>query len=407
MPGTGGTATAPIVFGSYGVGTLPIVKGSSVLSVAWTLSSGAIYTAPTTANPAVLWIDTDTDLSKAASAAAVTAGQFFSDGTTMTVWLADGTSPAAHLVEYASGSSQGFTASGVQPYITVQDIKICHFGSYQMFIYNATAPVGINIKRCEIGPGIKGLIMASVGGVSEDNYVHDIWTGVEYPSGDGQGMFYTTGSDRHEIRYNTIANCYKALTSANACRSLLVHHNVVVTPRVNGIDMEGGTVGYPASVVNNFVWHRPTTPNGHGICTQIANTGSYWRNNIVYSDYNGPSGNVELYCIDQTTYNAADTNPDYNLGFIAPSASGVAYGKLGTTEYATLALYQAALAGTSYSGKETHSIQADPLLTAISWPNGVFVPGSGSPALNAGAAVGGVNDGFLGAAPDLGAYEVS
>lgn len=405
LPGTGGTTTAPIVFGAYGRGTTPVIKGSTVLSVTWTLSSGAIYTAPTTANPAVLWIDTDTCLSKAASAAAVTAGQFFSDGTTMTVWLADGTSPAAHVVEYVSGSTQGFTASGVQPYVTIQDIKVCHFGSYQLFVFNATTPVGINIKRCEIGPGIKGLIMASVGGVSEDNYVHDIWTGIEYPSGDGQGMFYTTGSDQHEVRYNLIVNCYKALTSANAHRSLQVHHNIVITPRVNGIDMEGGTVGFPNAVVNNFVWHNPKTPNGHGICTQLATTGSYWRNNIVYSDYVGASGNVELYCIDSTTYNAADTNPDYNLGWIKPGGNAV-YGKLGTNTYATLAAYQAALAGTSYSGKEVHAISADPLIADLT--NKLYMPLQGSPAIDAGVAVGGVTDlaGYLGVAPDMGAFEV-
>jgi hypothetical protein len=296
-----------------------------------------------------------------------------------------------------------------QPYIDVQDLWFTNAGSsYALFIFNATAGVviGNQVKRCEFGPhtGTGGLIAGIIGGLVEDCYFHDVWSNAEYPSGNGAGCFFTTGTDSTVVRFNVVRNCYKGIMAGNTHRSLLIHHNIVDKCRVNGIDMSGGgTVGFPPIIVNNFVWHRPSTPNGHGIDTQSSTTGHRSRNNIVYCDYNGATGNVELYCIDSLTY--SDGDYDYNLGWIKPGTSGAAYGKLGTITYATLAAYQTAMASTAYLGKEAHSISADPLLADLA--GGLFIPMIGSPAINAGVVLAGISDLFLGTAPDLGAYEVA
>lgn len=306
-----------------------------------------------------------------------------------------------------TGNIFQITAAGVGgSYIDIQDVKFtANGGGYALFIYNATAQTDCRVKRCEFGPhtGTGGIIMGVIGGLVEDCNFHDIWSNVEYPSGGGNGVFLTSGSDNTEVRYNMISNCYKGLLTGNTFRDVVFHHNVVIKCRVNGIDMGGGgVVAHPPKIYNNFVWHSPTTPNGHGIDTQGAAVGPIWRNNIVYCDYtNATATNVQLYCIDSTSYASVDT--DYNLGWQAPGCTAP-YGKLGTTTYATLADWQAALNGTSYAGKEAHSLAADPLIANPA--GGLYFPLPGSPAIDYGVVVGGVNDQYLGAAPELGAYEV-
>lgn len=64
------------------------------------------------------------------------------------------------------------------------------------------------------------------------------------------------------------------------------------------------------------------------------------------------------------------------------------------TNYDTLSAYSNA------QGQDTHSTTADPKASVAGRV------GPGSPAVNAGLAIAGVNDGFAGSAPDIGAYEV-
>jgi hypothetical protein len=67
------------------------------------------------------------------------------------------------------------------------------------------------------------------------------------------------------------------------------------------------------------------------------------------------------------------------------------------TRYDTLAAYQAAL------GQEAQGLEAPPLL--VSPPSGNFAPQAGSPLVNAGITLPGINDGYSGGAPDVGAVE--
>lgn len=412
VPGTGGSAAQPVVIGSYGVGALPVLKGSTVLTT-FTSSGGGVYTKATAGNPNVMYVDDDTLLIKAASAAAVMAGTFFSDGTTLTFRLADSSDPAGHSIEYPTNSGSSLINVGVS-YVVLQDIAWKHsLSGSAAFLYAATM-AGMQVKRCDIGPNASnGFLMGSRGGLVEDCYDHDNWTGIEYPTAGsgGFGMTFTSNTDGTEVRYNIVLRAFKGIQAQNAHANLYVHHNLVVWSRVNGIDMTGGTAAKPPRIWNNFVWHRTANGTGHGIDTQAASVGPYWRNNVVYCDDAFGGANCEMYCIDSTAYSSVDT--DYNLGYLTPAAAalGVGYGKLGTTVYPSLATFQAALAGTSYAGKEAHSIQADPLLDTMTWPKGVFVPGPGSPCLNAGVpvkggvdALGGLFD-FFGSAPDLGAFE--
>ena len=69
------------------------------------------------------------------------------------------------------------------------------------------------------------------------------------------------------------------------------------------------------------------------------------------------------------------------------------------TAYGTLAAYQAGL------GQELNGISAPPQL--VNPAGGVFSPGPGSPLIDRGVALPGINDGYQGAAPDIGAVESS
>lgn len=420
VPGTGGSASAPIVFGSYGVGKLPVIKGSTALVATWTLDAGSVYKATTAVNPAsgsAVFIDDDSVLTKAADRASMTAGTFFSDGTTMYLWLADSTSPTGKLVEYTNLGS--LLTCGV-PHVVFQDISWKHWKSNNAAVlFNATAAssVGMSVKRCDIGPGLGGaLLIGCIGGVVEDNYVHDAWSLVDYPSASESGaVAFTTNTDGTEFRYNVVVGGYKGIRGINAHANVRIHHNIVIRPKVNGIDLTGGTTGKPSYVYNNFVWHRTSTGNGHGVDIQAGTAGTLFdfRNNIVYCDDTFASPpNLELYTVDATTYGGASSYIDYNLGYRTPGCTA-AYGKVGSTSYPTFAAYKTALAGTSYSGQEAHSIEADPLLTNVTWPGGDFTPQPGSPCINAGVAIGAALDAYLGipdylgTAPDIGPFEVA
>jgi len=81
-------------------------------------------------------------------------------------------------------------------------------------------------------------------------------------------------------------------------------------------------------------------------------------------------------------------NLDHNLYFVVSGGTATT-GELVTTQYATLANWQAALAGTSFTGKDANSLQADPLFT--NFAGGDYTLQSGSPAIGAGVFISGVS----------------
>lgn len=128
--------------------------------------------------------------------------------------------------------------------------------------------------------------------------------------------------------------------------------------------------------------------------------GSWWYDDpadILYVWKADSSAVVAAFCTPIT----ADTI-DYNDYTPAGSlATGAKIARLnkpsGGTNYTSVPTMA------SVEGIEVNGIQLDPLYTNAA--GGLFTLQFGSPAVDAGVAVAGVNDGYVGVAPDLGAYE--
>lgn len=413
IPMTGsGTATAPIIWGQYGTGTRPKIKGSKDYgtTLTWSLSSGVIYSAPAAALPAaanLVYVDEVTPLRKYASLAALqagTAGGYFADTTNnvLYVWMWDGSNPTGHAVE-VNGVVTQIGNTGTRAHLQFQDIAIMHGSGSNAGLFSASTSPGVVIRRCQLGPHYgAGTYVGSPGMIVEDCYVTTCWDAIEYPDTTGSGAGITGGTANSAgaiIRRNWVTGCTHGIRP-NAMQTTDIHHNFVYLNHVNGID--NYAAGTAVRVVNNTVWHRPTgpTPAGHGIDQQATGTGLWSRNNLVYTDFTGDSTNVEAYTL--ASGSGANTSEDYNLGWVAPGSTA-AFGKVGTTAYPTAAAYWAAVGAAYNASDNVHSVNVDPLLADLAGLDPRLL--AGSPAINAGVVVAGITDGHSGAAPDLGAFE--
>lgn len=223
------------------------------------------------------------------------------------------------------------------------------------------------------------------------NRISNCWNGLQYPNQIGMGVSIT--SDTALVTGNTVTGCSRGISVVGS-KDSLVHHNTVIRQIVNGIDVEGGIANHPALVYNNTVWHRPTGTAGHGLVGQLSSVSAVFKNNLVYCDFTGT--NTDVQCVSLET-GQNDIAVDYNLYYLA-AGSTASFGQLGSTKYATLAAWQAALAGTTYSGQDAHSLSADPLFTNAGANN--YALQLGSPARSAGVSISGITDGY---ALDLGA----
>lgn len=136
--------------------------------------------------------------------------------------------------------------------------------------------------------------------------------------------------------------------------------SLMITPIVNSISYTSTSSGV-GGIYNNTIIHNPTDNEGHGIVVQNgdASTAAIIKNNIVVCGTTGL--NIQCVAVGGTTgTNYDDIHFDYNCYYVT---NGAMVGKTGITEYATLALWQAAIAGdANITGKDANSMQADPLL---------------------------------------------
>ena len=218
--------------------------------------------------------------------------------------------------------------------------------------------------------------------VIEHNIFTDCWNHLEYPYGLGTSVD-CADSVGWTIAYNYIIGCNKGISFLTG-KSILCHHNIVVDSHVNGIDQyNGGVAGFLNYIYNNIVIHNPSGTAGHGIAVQ--GTGGYAviKNNLVYITFIGINANVQGLCIERTNYSGIDI--DNNLVYKIPGSTANLY-TLAAGIYDYIADWKTALAGTAYSGKEVHAINADPLF--VNFAGGDYHLGAGSPALGAGVDVG-------------------
>lgn len=134
----------------------------------------------------------------------------------------------------------------------------------------------------------------------------------------------------------------------------VIANNTIIDAKIRGITIEAPADGNV--VENNIVWNPTVTRTSGALYYNPGSTSAGF-----VSDYNdwGASGSVLIYW-------------------------------KGTT-YTSLTTYSSA------QSQDTHSISADPLVTAP-----LYLLGTGSPAIDAGVVISGITDGYSGSAPDMG-----
>jgi hypothetical protein len=407
-----GTSTAPITYGAYGVGLFPIISGADVIT-GFTSVSGT-WDATVTTQPNIVLINGARANLKTSKAACTSVGDWFWTANTLTV---NYPSDPSGLVESASRSQ---CVSGTGNYITLKNLI---FTSNQTFTVYFTGN-NKTINRCifnKIGGrdqnGIGILASGSNNSITENIFIDiqrtgiandgnpnssatiayntfvNCWNQKEYNLGGNGGGIACSSTDSWQVYNNYVSGCYIGIDLTSA-KNAVIHHNIVANSRVNDIAHQTAAVGFQCYVYNNTVIHNPSgTDSGHGIVTQ--NSGGYItiKNNLVYITFTGTNTNVQGICVASSAYQSVDI--DYNLVYKIPGSTADLY--KGDAIYSTLSTWQAFLSTTSFSGKEVHAKNADPLFRDYTNKDYSLLPSS--PAISAGVNVGLSN----GNTPNIGA----
>jgi len=273
------------------------------------------------------------------------------------------------------------------------------------------------VKNTEIEESSVAL-EAGWGNVVRDNVVHGQFNGI------GPGAWDALEDETYNGECDVYGNAIydisdDCLEPEGACINLAVFNNSLSDFHM-GISGSPITHG-PAYYFRNVMWLWPNHNYNPGDCSALKTGNStagrqYFYHNTyctTAANQNGitPNGNFSniihknniLYA---TWYAIEDMNnggggnsvwdyDDIYTTYWVPADPR--YVKWANVRYATLAAWQAG------TGQELHGLNANPLFTNMG--TGDLTLQSGSPCINMGTVIPNINDGYLGAAPDLGAYE--
>lgn len=403
-----GVSSYPITFKSYGTGDKPIISGADIVS-SFADQGDNIWDATLAVLPNVVIIGGTKGTYKTSKVACTSVGDWYSDGSTLSVnYISDpsGITQASTRFNCVNGGGDYNAFENIKfeanktlgIYMTGANIDISYCDFENIGGRNANC-CGINVQNNNMSityctftdieyTGVNGVSGNSV--VVSHNIFNNCWNGVQYPDG-GNGAGIITAGESWEVSYNTITDCYRGIGVVAAGE--LIHHNIIVNAKTNGIDhSSGSTELLPSLIYNNTIIHSPGNTSGHGLVTQ-GDDANYvkFKNNLVYVTFTGTNSNVQGMCIMKDTYLGIDT--DYNLVYKTNDSTADIWILLAT--YNTLVEWKAALSATSFEGKGVHDLSADPLFTDFAGGN--YTLQAGSPAKNAGVDVG------YGVSPNIGA----
>ena len=387
-------------------------------------------------------------------------GGFYFDGTTLSVKFADGSAPAGHVMNVAR-LEEGFVLDG-RSHVRVEDLEIRHYGSgaFGKGVYlrqsSDCAVRGLKIHHVgSVGVWVKGGSRNLV----EGNEVWDTgifgwkWDLVKGSSAETTGISVTDNPGRgNVIRGNTLHGTFNGMapcgdaapSSGEVTCETDVYDNVLGQHLDDALEPEGhcsnvriwgnriqdvhmafavapAAVG-PMYIVRNVAWRHGNTRASQldgwvssalkinsGLSAPIGPLFLY--HNTVLTDAPGTDA-VALLSGGSSAGIRARNNLLAGTRYALYKTHGVALDwdgdDLFTTDpsrfvrwtsgsFASLAAFQAG------TGQEAHGISADPRLEDPA--AGDFRPALDSPLLDAGRVLPGINDGFTGAAPDVGAFE--
>lgn len=461
-----GTAAQPIVLRGDGDGV--VLDGSTTLpaDTAWTALANGVWRT-TLAFDTGHVVGEQGRLYRYGSLAALTAlaagapGGFWVDGTRqLHVKFSDGQPPTAHAI-HAARYEAGFVVDG-RAFVRIENFEIRHYGSgdYGKAVYlRYASDVIVRANRIRdigaAGVWVKGGDRHRI----EDNAFVDTsiagwpWDSTKGSSAENSAVTFTDDIGRgHVIRRNTtdggfngIAPCGGSAPPGAFTSEVDVYRNDLRRHNDDAFEPEGWCANVrifdntirdshmafavapaapgPTWIVRNVAWNTGNTRT-----SQVDGyTASAIKINSGYPEAVGPllvyhntfattapatdalnllsPGNSTFLrlrnnIVAGTRYVVAKVNPivvdmDYDLLYTTDASR---FARWMGTNYATLAALRAAVPGLEAAG-----MQVSPSLASPAAGNFRLAPGSA--AIDRGAVLPGINDGYAGAAPDLGAFE--
>lgn len=367
------------------------------------------------------------------------------EGGRLYVVLPGGASPQGSPLEVAR-RKYGILVDGAS-YVVIDGLELQTFGTTRfgkaVYLRDSSHVVvrGLDIHNVNVGIWVRGV--AAEEELIEDNAISDSgvtawpWDAVKGKDAEGRGIFLEGGRGT-VVRGNSVTGMFDgigpSLFSSPAVyddtlnRDLDIHDNLVTDVLDDGLEPEGAclnvrlwgnrvrgarmalsldpvTVG-PVYAVRNVL--EDFTASGLKLGNATAGPIFFYHNTVATSvpatdgiEPAGPWENVTFRnnLIVGTRYALEDVHLagfadlDYDLLYTSDPTRFV---KLAAKRYADLA----ALAGDGY---ERHGLSAPPGF--VDQAGGDLRLASGSPAVDRGVRLPTVNDGYTGAAPDLGAFE--
>ena len=461
-----GTAAQPIVFRGSGAGAILDGADAAIAAGAtWTPGPGGTWSRVTGFATGHVVSEAGRlyrypSLAALSALAAGAPGGFYIDGTTLSLKFADASSPTSHVLHVAR-LEDGFVVDG-RAYVRIEGLEIRHYGSgdYGKGVYLRFSS-DCAVRSCRIhevgsaGVWVKGgerLLL-------ERNEIWDTsifgwpWDETKGSSSENNAITFSDDVGRgHVVRRNTvhgtfngIAPCGSAAPPSGVTNETDVYENVLYQHTDDGFEPEGYCSnlrlwGNRLQDVHMAFAVAPAAPGPlylvRNVAWRVGNTRTslldgYTASALkVNSGYTTPIGPLLLYhntfLTDVPATDAiALLNPGYSTFIRARNnviagtryalykVNPVAWNGDGDDLHTTDASRLVSWMGTRYDtlgafralGQEPNGLSAPPQLTSPAGGN--FVPQPGSPLIDAGVALAGINDSYTGAGPDVGALEWS
>jgi hypothetical protein len=460
-----GTANQPIVFRGDGGGVvLDGADGAIAAGVAWTSEGAGVWSLVTGFSTGHVVTDQGRlfrydNLTELQALGAGAPGGFFFNGTSLYVKFSDGSSPAGRTMHVARHEN-GFYIDG-RSFVRVENLEVRHYGagSYGKGVYlRFSSDCAVRNSRIhEVGKGavwIKGGERHLV----EENEFWDTsifnwpWLETKGSSAENTAVVFTDDVGRGNVVrrnrvsgfFNGLGPCGSEAPPSGVTNETDFYDNEVLQITDDAFEPEGYCSNIrlwgnriedihmafavaPATVGPTFILRNTATGISNTRTSQLDGyTGSALKINSGYPDPFGPlflyhntfhtvvaeANAVTLSNPGESTYivgrnniyagtryvlekfNPVTLDWDWDLLFTTDTGRFVKWDGI---QYYSLAELQAGTA------QELNGVAADPQLELDD--DGLLVPGSESPAIDRGVQIPGINDDYVGAAPDLGATE--
>jgi parallel beta-helix repeat protein len=460
---TAGSASQPIVFRGAGGAILDGADAAIAAGVTWTNAGQGVWSRATGFATALVISDQGrlfpyTSLTALRALTSGAPGGFYFDGTTLSVKFSDGSTAAQRHID-VSRLGAGFVVDGIGN-IRIEDLEIRHYGSdeYGKGIYLRYASDSIVSgntihENASTGVWVKGgdRNLIEHNDIGDSSIFDWPWEATHDSTAQNSAVYFTNDVGRgNVIRRNTIHDTYDGLhpcgdsaPASGYSNETDVYENTIQRHNDDAIEAEG----YCANV---RIWSNRIADSLMAFALAPAGTGPVWivRNTTwnlgnthsalidgyvssgikINSDYPTPVGPLLLYhnsfvtsvpntaamvfldpgvTTSLTSRNNVYSGMKYALRKINTISLNLDYDDLYSaaaplvrwysSDYATLAALQVGV------GEELHGLSAAPALTNPALGN--FMPLAGSPLLDHGLVLPGINDGYTGPAPDVGAVE--